>query len=48
MIDQVEAGADHDAAPVRYRGVHTGLDIDLGIFSRRRALNTGNSGTVMG
>jgi hypothetical protein len=48
LIEQVESGADHDARPVRYQGVHTGLRIDLGGFSRKRDRNTGSSGTVMG
>ncbi|GAB3164965.1 FAD-binding oxidoreductase [Amycolatopsis stemonae] len=48
LIEQVEAGVDHDADPVRYKGVHTGLEIDLGAFSRKRERNTGSSGTVMG
>ncbi|OZM70658.1 FAD-dependent oxidoreductase [Amycolatopsis antarctica] len=48
LVDQVEAGADHDHEPVRYKGPHTGLAIDLGTFSRKRRRNTGSSGTVMG
>jgi sarcosine oxidase, subunit beta len=48
LVDRVEAGADHDTDPVRYKGVHTGLEIDLGAFSRKRARNTSSSGTVMG
>lgn len=48
LIDQVEAGADHDTEPVRHKGVHTGLEIDLGAFSRKRERNTGSSGTVLG
>ncbi len=48
LIDRVESGADHDTGPVRYRGAHTGLEIDLGAFSRRRERNSGSSGTVMG
>ncbi|ANZ41483.1 oxidoreductase [Lentzea guizhouensis] len=48
LIEQVEAGADHDANPVRHLAEHTGLTIDLGVFSRKRPVNTGNSGTVMG
>ncbi|VVJ17790.1 COG0665: Glycine/D-amino acid oxidases (deaminating) [Amycolatopsis camponoti] len=48
LIEQVESGADHDTEPVRYKGVHTGLEIDLGAFSRKRKRNTGSSGTVMG
>ncbi|WP_307796018.1 FAD-dependent oxidoreductase [Amycolatopsis sp. 195334CR] len=48
LIDQVENGADHDASPVRFRAPRTGLEIDLGAFSRRRNRNTANSGTVLG
>ena len=32
IIDQVEAGHDHDADPLTYVGMHTGLEIDLGAF----------------
>lgn len=48
LIDQVQAGADHDAQPVHYQGARTGLRIDLGAFSRKRERNEGSSGTVMG
>ncbi|MFJ6215497.1 NAD(P)/FAD-dependent oxidoreductase [Streptomyces sp. NPDC092296] len=48
LIERVEAGADHDADPVRYAAKHTGSTIDLGAFSRRRPVNSGSSGTVMG
>ncbi len=48
IIDGVESGVDHDTNPIAYRGEHTGLTIDLGAFSRRRAVNTESSGTVMG
>lgn len=48
LIEQVEAGVDHDGQPVQYKGTHTGLRIDLGVFSRKRDRNTGSSGTVMG
>lgn len=48
LIDQVESGTDHDAHPVRFLAKHTGLTIDLGAFSRKRPVNTSNSGTVMG
>ncbi|MFI6820098.1 NAD(P)/FAD-dependent oxidoreductase [Micromonospora sp. NPDC050187] len=48
LINQVENGVDHDASPVRFRAPRTGLEIDLGAFSRRRNRNTANSGTVMG
>mgnify|MGYP000140192101 CR=1 FL=1 len=48
LITAVENGADHDAEPVHYRGEHTGLDIDLGAFSRKRPVNPDSTGTVMG
>ncbi|MFJ9779368.1 NAD(P)/FAD-dependent oxidoreductase [Amycolatopsis sp. NPDC101161] len=48
LIDRVENGADHDAVPVRFRAPRTGLEIDLGAFSRKRSRNTANSGTVLG
>ncbi|MEU7748141.1 FAD-dependent oxidoreductase [Nonomuraea sp. NPDC049158] len=48
LINQVENGVDHDASPVRFWAPRTGLEIDLGAFSRKRSRNTANSGTVMG
>ena len=48
IIEAVENGHDHDAEPVRYRGEHTGLTIDLGAFSRKRERNAASSGTVLG
>ncbi|WP_224388328.1 FAD-binding oxidoreductase [Pseudonocardia sp. ICBG1293] len=47
IIDRVESGGDHDAEPVRFLAEHTGAEIDLAAFSRRRAVNS-SSGTVMG
>ena len=48
LITAVEAGHDHDADPVIYRTEHTKQEINLGTFSRKRALNENSSGTVMG
>jgi sarcosine oxidase subunit beta len=48
LINQVENNVDHDASPVRFRAPRTGLEIDLGAFSRKRSRNIANSGTVMG
>ncbi|MEU6411338.1 FAD-dependent oxidoreductase [Microbispora sp. NPDC046933] len=48
IIEQTENGTDHDARPARYIGEHTGLDIDLSAFSRKRPHNTESSGTVLG
>lgn len=48
IIDAVENGHDHDTDPVHYTCTHTGHDLNLGAFSRRRAVNTDSTGTVMG
>ncbi|MEU8923604.1 FAD-dependent oxidoreductase [Kitasatospora sp. NPDC048545] len=48
LIGLVEAGHDHDGDPVRYRCEHTGNTVDLGSFSRRRALRADSARTVMG
>jgi hypothetical protein len=48
LITAVEAGHDHDSDPVIYRTEHTKQEINLGTFSRKRALNENSSGTVMG
>ncbi len=38
LITAVEAGHDHDADPVVVAGTHTGLDIDMGTFTRNRVV----------
>ena len=48
LIEAVEGGRDHDTEPVVVTGVHTGLEIDLGAFSRQRPPNTDSTGTVIG
>jgi sarcosine oxidase, subunit beta len=48
IIDHVQSGADHDADPVQWPAPLTGNTVDLGAFSRRRPINKGNSGTVLG
>jgi hypothetical protein len=48
LIEQVEAGHDHDSDPLTYVGEHTGNIINLGAFSRKRAVNENSTGTVMG
>ena len=47
LIEQVEAGADHDNQPVIYKCLKTEQSINLGTFSRKRARNN-TSGTVLG
>lgn len=46
LIEAVEAGHDHDARPVQYHCTHAGRDINLGAFSRKRAVTGGTN--VMG
>ncbi|MGW4847152.1 NAD(P)/FAD-dependent oxidoreductase [Nocardia brasiliensis] len=48
IIDEVEAGADHDLRPVQYIGRSTGIAVNLGAYSRKRAPNKATSGTVLG
>ncbi|TCO54175.1 NAD(P)/FAD-dependent oxidoreductase [Actinocrispum wychmicini] len=48
LVQQVEAGHDHDNNPVRYECEHTGHVVSLGAFSRKRPFNKDSSGTVMG
>ena len=48
LILACEAGHDHDRAPVKVRGRHTGFEIDLGFFSRLRPINRDSSFSVLG
>lgn len=48
LIDACEAGHDHDADPVVWHAPRTGLDVDLGHYSRRREVNADSSFSVMG
>jgi sarcosine oxidase subunit beta len=48
LIAACEAGRDHDREPVRLRGRHTGLELDLGFFSRLRSVNRESSFSVLG
>lgn len=48
LIEGVRAGKDHDLDPVKVRAERTGNEINLGAFSRKRAFNADNTGTVMG
>ena len=48
LIDAVRAGHDHDVEPVKVRAERTGNEISLAAFSRKRAFNAENTGTVMG
>jgi glycine/D-amino acid oxidase-like deaminating enzyme len=48
LISEVSGGRNHDVEPVRVRCVHTGNEINMGAFSRKRRFNSESTGTVMG
>ena len=48
LIGKVEAGHDHDKDPVVMTGKYTGLQLDLGAFSRNREINRDSSFSVLG
>jgi sarcosine oxidase, subunit beta len=48
LIEACEAGRDHDADPLKVEGPRTGLELDLGFYSRRRQVNRDSSFTVLG
>ena len=48
LIEQVEAGRDHDREPVRFSMRYTGRECDVGFFSRLREINPDSSFSVIG
>ncbi|MGB8360419.1 MAG: FAD-dependent oxidoreductase, partial [Acidimicrobiia bacterium] len=48
LIQAVEAGHDHDADPVKVEMPHTGLVMDMSVFSRNREINASSSFSVLG
>jgi sarcosine oxidase, subunit beta len=48
LIEAVEAGHDHDADPVKVTMPYTGLELDMGVFSRNREINEDSSFSVLG
>jgi len=48
LIENCEAGHDHDAEPLNFHLKYTGRDIDLGFYSRRRPINPESSFSVLG
>ena len=48
LIDQVEAGHDHDNSPVKFFMKYTGRHFNLGFYSRLREINPDSSFTVVG
>ena len=47
LIRRVEAGSDHDADPVRITQRYTGLELDMGAYSRNREINKDSSFSVL-
>ena len=48
LIEQTEGGRDHDSDPVRVKARYTGLELDLGCYSRLRKINEDSSFSVRG
>ncbi len=48
LIENVEAGVNHDADPVKVTGRYTGQEIDMGTFTRNRTVAEGTSVNVLG
>ena len=48
LITAVEAGHDHDTDPIKVIGRYTGLEMDLGFYSRNREINPNSSFSVNG
>jgi sarcosine oxidase subunit beta len=48
LIQEVEAGHDHDTDPVKVTMSYTGLEMDMSVFSRNREINQDSSFSVLG
>ena len=48
LIDYERGGGDHDAEPLRLTMPCTGLELDVGFFSRKRPVNQDSSFSVLG
>jgi len=48
LIEACENGHDHDAEPLTVRGRYTGVELDMSMYSRRRAIDPNSSFSVMG
>lgn len=48
LVEYCEGGADHDAAPMRFRLPCLDREIDAGFYSRRRPINADSSFSVLG
>lgn len=48
LIEHCEAGGDHDTAPLQFRLPYIDREIDVGFYSRKRAINPESSFSVIG
>ena len=48
LIDAVEKGHDHDNDPVKVKTIYTGLELNMGFYSRNREINMDSSFSVNG
>ena len=48
LIEACEGGHDHDADPVTYSLRYLDASVDIGFYSRRRAINEQSSFSVLG
>jgi sarcosine oxidase subunit beta len=48
LIEQVEHGHDHDNEPIKVKARYTGVDLDMGFYSRLREINPDSSFSVNG
>ncbi len=48
LIDACEKGHEHDADPVKVKTIYTGLELNMGFYSRNREINPNSSFSVNG
>ncbi len=48
LIDACEKGHDHDSNPLKVKTVYTGLELNMGFYSRNREINPNSSFSVNG
>ena len=48
LIDACEKGHDHDTNPLKVKTVYTGLELNMGFYSRNREINPNSSFSVNG
>ena len=48
LIDACEKGRDHDTEPLTVKAIYTGLELNMGFYSRNREINPNSSFSVNG